>query len=293
MGRRRRYRCLRCGRTFGRRTGTVLAGLGCSAREFERVALLSIEGLSRSAIARVEHLDWHTVDRWLSKASALAMRFNHAHIQGVPLAELQADELCTTGPSSGRTTWVFTSIEVCSRLWISTVVGRRSYDNTRALLRDTQMRSEIRDIPLITTDGFKFYKPVICKMFGFACVYAQVIKTWLQNRITHVERRAVIGTERRLEQALIESEDSTRINTAYIERLNLTLRQSTAYLHRHAPTHARCEEKLDRQLELARCYYNFARRHHGLRFGCERRTPAMVAGLADRALTFRSMFALP
>ncbi|MCB1744020.1 MAG: hypothetical protein KDK91_26845, partial [Gammaproteobacteria bacterium] len=98
--------------------------------------------------------------------------------------------------------------------------------------------------------------------------------------ITHVERCAAIGTERHLEQALIESEDSTRVNTTYVERLNLMLRQSTACLHRHASTHARCEQKLDHQLELARCYYNFARPHHGSRFGSEPRTAAMVSGLA-------------
>ena len=131
------------------------------------------------------------------------MRFNHAHVQRVPLAELQADGLCTTEPSKGRTTWVFTSIEVCSRLWVATAVCRRSNDNTRALFWDTQMRRDIRNIPLIATDGFKVYKPVSCKMFGFACVYARVIKTWLQNGNTHVERSAVIGAERRPEQPLI------------------------------------------------------------------------------------------
>jgi hypothetical protein len=106
-----------------------------------------------------------------------------------------------------------------------------------------------------------------------------------------VECRAVIGTIRRLEKALDESEDSARANTAYIERLNLTIRQSVAYLRMRSPTHARCERRLYRQLELARCHYNFFRRHTGLRFGRELRTPAMVAGLRDRVCSFRDVFA--
>ena len=81
---------------------------------------------------------------------------------------------------------------------------------------------------------------------------------------------------------LDKSEDSTRANTAYIERLNLTIRQSVAYLLRRSPTHARCERRLHWQLELARCHYNLIRCHTGLRFGREVRTPAMVAGLRDR-----------
>jgi len=91
--------------------------------------------------------------------------------------------------------------------------------------------------------------------------------------------------------ALDESEDSAHANTAYIERLNLTIRQSVAYLRRRSPTHARCERRLHRQLELARCHYNFIRRHTGLRFGREFRTPAMVAGLRDRVCSFRDVFA--
>ena len=82
-----------------------------------------------------------------------------------------------------------------------------------------------------------------------------------------------------------------RANTADIERLNLTIRQSVAYLRRRSPTHARCPIRLQRQLELTRCYYNFIRRHAALRFGQETRTPAMVAGLHQRACSFRDVFA--
>ena len=182
-------------------------------------------------------------------------------------------------------------MEVCSRLWSSTVVGRRSYANTKALFSDTLLRGEIVGTPLIMTDGFEFYERVIRRLLGVACIYAQVIKTWRKDRVTRVERRAIIGTSRRLEKALDESEDSARANTAYIEHLNLTIRQSVAYLRRRSPTHARCERRLHRQLELARCHYNFIRRHTGLRFGRELRTPAMVAGLRDRVCSFRDVFA--
>ncbi len=60
------------------------------------------------------------------------------------------------------------------------------------------------------TDGFEFYERVIRTLFGVACTYAQVIKTWRKNRVTRVERRAVIGTTSRLEKALDKSEDVAR-----------------------------------------------------------------------------------
>ena len=75
-----------------------------------------------------------------------------------------------------------------------------------------------------------------------------------------------------------------------MERLNLTIRQSLAYLARRTLSHARSKEKLEDHLELVRCHYNFVRPHRALRFGRETRTPAMQAGLVKRRLTLREIF---
>ena len=69
------------------------------------------------------------------------------------------------------------------------------------------------------------------------------------------------------------------MNTSFIERLNLTIRQGLAYLTRRTLSHARSKEKLEEELELLRCHYNFARPHGALKFGRVIRTPAMQAGL--------------
>ncbi len=72
----------------------------------------------------------------------------------------------------------------------------------------------------------------------------------------------------------------------------LTVRQGSAYLCRRSPCHAKSEENLVDHLELQRCYHNFVRLHRALKFGRVTRTPAMQAGLATRALTFREIFLL-
>jgi hypothetical protein len=41
---------------------------------------------------------------------------------------------------------------------------------------------------------------------------------------------------------------------------------------------------------MAVCYYNFIRPHRSLRFGRDVWTPAMMAEVANRELTFRSPF---
>jgi transposase-like protein/IS1 family transposase len=289
-GRRRRYRCTACGRTSGPTTGTAYSRIQRPARAFDRVAALSVEGMSKSAIARVEGLSWNTVARWLERASRIAEQFNARRTRGFDLIELQLDEIRAFLVSRERPVWIFAAIEVWSRLWPSTIVGSRCYRNTRGLVSDVAGRSTPVDLPLITTDGFKFYAPAIQRVFGAACVLGQVIKKIRKNRVVKVGTKLILGSQWKLRDALERSEDSTKLNTSFIERLNLTIRQGSAYLNRRTPCHARSRERLVQHLELLRCHYNFMRPHGSLRFGDEVRTPAMQAGLAKRKLRFRDIF---
>jgi hypothetical protein len=86
-------------------------------------------------------------------------------------------------------------IDVWSRLWPSTVVGKRSYRNTLDLFRDLSKRMNLEIVPLITTDGFKFNKRVIGRVFGPACLYGQVIKTRRNGRVVKVVRRIFSSRE--------------------------------------------------------------------------------------------------
>ena len=289
-GKRRRYLCKSCGKTFCLNRGTPYYCLQHRRSTFDEVASLSVEGVNKSAIARVKSISWNTVDRWLEKAAACCRRFNDRVIKDLEITELQADELRTFVGSKERSAWVFTAIDVWSRLWVSSRVGRRSYKNTRALLRDVRKRMIIGNYPLIVTDGFEFYARVVWEIFGPTCLYGQVIKTRRNDRITTVKRRQIIGAVWRFEEALLQSEDSTTLNTSFIERLNLTIRQGSAYLTRRSIAHSRWRPRLDDHIELLRCHYNFIRPHRALKFGSEIRTPAMQAGLMKKKLSFREVF---
>jgi hypothetical protein len=151
-------------------------------------------------------------------------------------------------------------------------------------------RGELDNILFITTDGFCIYGRVLNRILGFACLYAQVIKKWKKNRVTKVDQVVVIGEPWQIKEALEHSEDSDVVNTSFIERLNLTLRQGSSYLSRKGGCQARKLECLDGHLALLQCHYNFIREHMSLKFGTECWTPAMVAGIAKRRLTFRKVF---
>jgi hypothetical protein len=114
---------------------------------------------------------------------------------------------------------------------------------------------------------------VIRRMFGPACIYGQVIKARRKNRVVSIDRKLLIGSKEQLEDALYKSEDSDTLNTSFVERHNLTIRQGSSYLHRKTAAHARWPHRLQEHLELLRCHYNFIRPHMALQFGTIRRTP--------------------
>jgi transposase-like protein len=92
-GKRRRYRCQACGKTFCSTNGEPHYRLQHRRATFGEVAFLSVEGLNKSAIARVKRIAWNTVHSWLERAGVWCRRFNDRRLRRLPIAVLQADEI--------------------------------------------------------------------------------------------------------------------------------------------------------------------------------------------------------
>jgi transposase-like protein len=171
-GRRRRYRCTACGKTFGATAGSAYKRLQHPKWKFDRVAQLSVEGVSKAGMVRIEGFSWNTVSRWHEVAAALARQFNATKLRGFDLEELQLDELSTFLGNRNQQTWVFAGIEVSSRLWPATLVGPRTWRNTKSFLRNIADCSTWTGFPLITSERMKFHGRAIQHTFGLACVHA-------------------------------------------------------------------------------------------------------------------------
>jgi hypothetical protein len=124
--------------------------------------------------------------------------------------------------------------------------------------------------------------------------YAQIIKTTRRQRLVRVSHRVVFGTCEAVQQVLAAC--GWQLNTAFVERLNLTLRQHVAAIGRRVSTLCKGEEGLDQQLALSHGYYNFCLPHGSVRQPLPQPvptngtgsakpwrpcTPAMAAGLTD------------
>jgi hypothetical protein len=112
----------------------------------------------------------------------------------------------------------------------------------------------------------------------------------------------VFGTLEAIQQVLAAC--GWQIQTAFVERLNLTIRQHVAAVGRRVSTLCKGEDGLRQQLALYHVYYNFCLPHASLRVSLPQplptngtgsatqwrpRTPAMAAGLTDRVWTLREV----
>ena len=86
-------------------------------------------------------------------------------------------------------------------------------------------------------------------------LYAQVVKSYRRRRIVGVKHRVVFGTRLAIEQVLAAC--GWTINTAFVERLNLDIRQRVAAIGRRVNTLCQGEEGLRDQLVLFQVYHNF------------------------------------
>jgi hypothetical protein len=171
-------------------------------------------------------------------------------------------------------------------------------------------------VPLFLTDGLKDDATALLSHFGQwmqperrqdkgpmpkprwmplpELLYAPVVKSYRRRRIVGVKHRVVFGTRLAIEQVLARC--GWTINTAFVERLNLDIRQRVAAIGRRVNTLCQGEAGLRDQLTLFQVYHNFVLPHASLcqallipAFANGRGsaklwrlcTPAMAAGVTD------------
>jgi Integrase core domain len=100
--------------------------------------------------------------------------------------------------------------------------------------------------------------------FAVGLIYGQVKKTKWRRRLMGVTYVLRCGTRVALRAALMGLGLSGKLNTACIERVNLTLRQSVAALARRTWSTLQDAPQLLLQLEWWRAYYQFVRPHVSL-----------------------------
>jgi transposase-like protein/IS1 family transposase len=270
----RRYRCRSCGHTFAATTNTPLYRLQHPAATMTLVLTLLLHGCPMPAIVAAFGLDERTVCAWLHKAGAHAALLHDRLVTDVAAHQVQADEIRVR--VRGGAVWAAVALDVGSRLWLATVVARRRDGLLIHLLLRRTLATLAGRAFLLAVDGFASYvtaarallrvpertgrrgRPRLVWPPGFALT--QVIKAGL-TRGEGIVQRIVVGTEEAVAAALAASHGGTTINTAYIERLNATLREHLAPLVRRRRTPAQGTALIENGLSLLRLAYNYCWTH--------------------------------
>ena len=283
------YKCNRCGARFNRRKGTPLEGLRTPIYFILMAIFMYMCGVSVAMIADVTGKQEKTVERWIRRIAPHCERLikqelskqNHSFTS----LYLQMDELWSYLWTKKNKVWIWTGIDVVTRLFIAFYIGDRSGNSAKALLETIKVR--IHGAPgLITTDGLEAYVEKIKRYFRES-MYAQVVKEWGGGRIVRVYKKVI--SNHSLVQVVkfingLKNVGKT-VNTSYVERFNLTLRCSLCSLVRRTLAAAKLKGELEGQMFLFQVFYNFIRPHMSLTLGKgrgkQKRTPAIAAGLTD------------
>lgn len=304
----RRYRCHQCKKTFTQTYATPLYGL---KTEFDIVTLvltLLIFGCPIPAVVVAFKLDERTLADWISKAGEHAMRVQeHLVCQGqLDLGQVQADELwCRT---QRGVVWIATAMSVTSRLFIwGKAASGRTDDLISEVVAHVHRAARLQSPILWATDGFGTWKTQILRFFRVPVFTGRrgrpALIEWAELHIVQVVKRTYRESiERRLAFGdlfealhLIEHSQGRRgkINTAFVERLNATLRTWLPALTRRSRHAGSDQDQLERHFFLVAVAYNFVRPHRSLRVQQDgrwvQRTPGMVAGLTDHPWTVEEL----
>lgn len=123
-----------------------------------------------------------------------------------------------------------------------------------------------------------------------------------------MERRILCGEKNSYRDRLKTAGMSGRINSSFVERVNLTIRRGISKLARRMWGLAQYTLELVEHIEWWRAYYHLSRYHESLREDLKtpiqrkgkqpprkykNRTPAMAAGLTNRRRTVKELISYP
>ena len=335
----RQFYCTACEGYFLETHGTPLHGKRVPPNLLVWAVGALAEGLGIRAVARVFEVDPNTVLAWLVEAADHAAAFSRYCLHDLRVTQVQLDELFAllSAVKAGELSepealqrlsrsphWVWVAMDPVTKLLLTIDIGDRTLAMAQRVVHQVVQVLAPGCVPLFLTDGFKEYATALLTHFGHwvqpprrqvtgpvpkprwmplpQLLYAQVVKTVRRRRLVRVRHRIVFGTREAIQQVLAAC--GWQINTAFVERVNLSIRQHVAAVGRRATTLCKHEVGLRQQLVLYHLYYNFCLPHASLRQPLPQpvptngtgsakqwqlRTPAMAAGLTDHVWTLRDV----
>ncbi len=311
-----RFKCQACAKVFTSRVNTPLYYLKTEPQQVEFVLWFLAEGVDVSVLVRFTgHAD-ATLARWLERMGSHSQDWHNHFFRNLVLTLVQMDELYTRIRRSASAAWLWLAFDPISKAIPSLHVGGRTKDDAFALIHDFKLRLLPDCIPAATTDGLRSYFYALTAHFGSwfrppkartdhwqpsdDLHYGQLVKRKGKRNATFTHTRMVWGERQPLFARLRQAGLRPLIQTAFVERVNLTFRQSVAALSRRTWAYAQTERHLRLHCEWFRLYYHLVRAHEslarevpGLKRRFRPRSPAMALDLTDHLWSVHDLLHYP
>lgn len=264
----------------------------------KRAAILTMlcEGTSMRAASRMAGVSINTVSKLLVDAGKLCAVFHDEMVRNLTTQRVQADEIWSFCYAKVRTVrkdqtildrnadagdvWTWTALDADSKLVVSYLVGARTADNAYHLLAD--LKSRLTQRIQLTTDQLTVYMRSADRVFGIDVDYAMLHKLYANSGDSgRYSPPECIGCEKRV---MTGDPDPAHISTSYVERANLTMRMHMRRFTRLTNAFSKKFENHAHMVAIYTAWYNWIRPHKTLKT-----TPAVKAGLTDRAWTFTEL----
>jgi IS1 family transposase len=245
---------------------------------------------------------------WLTRSGEHSRRLHEEYLRGLRLGHVQLDELMVQIKGKGRDVWLWVAMDATTKLIPVLKLGPRKQEVAYAVVHTLKAMLAPGCIPAFTSDGLNMYFYGLTAHFGHwqespdggkpqwvvspDLVYAQLKKIRSWRRLIGTEQRMLCGSREMLTERLHACNLRATIQTAFVERINLTLRQSIAGLARRTWSIHIAPSELDMHIRWYQAYYHFCRPHESLRVKYQvanangeqvtrfrSRTPMMAAGL--------------
>ncbi len=185
---------------------------------------------------------------WLTRAGEHSALVHHHRFRNLYLPHLQSDEVRTRLRSRAHILWLWVVIDPITKIIPVLHLGSRTQDAAHRMVHELRQRLAPDCLPVFTTDGLNHYFYALTAHVGqwvattgrrgqqwqvaAGLIYGQVKKTYRHRKVVRVSQVLRCGTRADLRAALVRLGLSGRVNTAFIERVNRTIRQSVAALVR-------------------------------------------------------------
>ncbi len=237
---------------------------------------------------------------------------------------MQLDELRTTLRNKGHEVWIWDACDAQTKIIAAAHMGPRTQLLTYALIHTLTQVLTPGCVPLFTSDGLDLHGYALTAHFGkwlqetgrvkrqwvvaAELLYGQVKKSHRRRKLARVERRMRWGSLETFQAKLTAQGLSHVLNTAFVERVNLTMRRGLAALQRRSWSTTQTQAHLEAHFQWWRGYYHLVRSHGSLRAQLaeprarrgkrlaqryQKRTPAMAVGVTDHRWTVIELLSFP